>query len=64
MQEDINAQFGEAVAIRFYGASAEEQAELEKAAMEDEEKELHGTHGTLEEKAAATQQEVVTAAKA
>lgn len=33
--------------------------------MEDEEKELHGgTHGTLDEKAVATQQEVVTAARA
>ncbi len=38
--EDINVQFGEKVAIHFYGATAEEQAELEKAALKDEEDEL------------------------
>jgi len=37
--EDINALFGEQVAIRFYGATEDEKAELEKAAMEDEEQE-------------------------
>ena len=38
--EDINVQFGEKVAIHYYGATAEEQAELEKAAIKDEEQEL------------------------
>jgi hypothetical protein len=35
-QEDIYAQFGETVAVHCYGATNEEQAELEKAAEQDE----------------------------
>lgn len=38
--EDINVQFGEKVAIHYYGATVEESAELEKAAIKDEEEEL------------------------
>lgn len=34
--EDINAQFGEKVAIRFYGASEEEREEMERAVVADE----------------------------
>lgn len=43
--EDINAQFGEQVAIHFYGATEEEKAELDKAAIRDEEEELAGKRG-------------------
>jgi hypothetical protein len=38
--EDINAQFGEAVAVKFYGATEEEAKELEKKALQDEEMEV------------------------
>lgn len=38
--EDINVQFGEPVAIKFYHATEEEQARLEKAAIQDEENEI------------------------
>ena len=64
--EDINAQFGEKVAIHFYGATEEEKAEMEKAAVEDEEEELagrlpsvHSTQGVsaTDEKAAAIHSE-------
>lgn len=34
--EDINAQFGEKVAIHFYGATEEEKRELEDAVVADE----------------------------
>jgi hypothetical protein len=34
--EDINAQFGEQVAIKFYGATEQEKKELEEAAERDE----------------------------
>ena len=34
--EDINAQFGEKVAIHYYGATEEEKHELEQAVVEDE----------------------------
>lgn len=61
--EDINALFGEQVAIRFYGASEEEKAELEKAALEDEEQE-HRRHSLSERKASEIQQHEVTNAKA
>lgn len=40
--EDINTQFGEAVAIRFYGATEEEKRELEEAAERDEQQEKGG----------------------
>jgi hypothetical protein len=40
--EDINAQFGEQVAIHYYGATDAEKAELEQAAVEDEEFEVKG----------------------
>jgi Sugar (and other) transporter len=46
--EDINAQFGEKVAIHFYGATEEEKAELEKAAIRDEEEELAGKRGAVD----------------
>lgn len=55
--EDINALFGDQVAIRYYGASAEEQAELEKAAMEDKEKEELG-HAHTEKVAQVEQREL------
>lgn len=55
--EDINALFGEQVAIRFYGASEEEQAELERAAMEDKEKEKLG-HAYTEKVAHVEQREM------
>ena len=37
--EDINALFGEQVAIRYYGATEDEKIALEKAAMADKEQE-------------------------
>ena len=43
--EDINVQFGEKVAIRFYGATEEEERELEEAAHRDELEEKHGGKG-------------------
>jgi hypothetical protein len=59
LQEDINAQFGEKVAIHYYGATDAEKEEMEKAAQQDEEAELRKTG----EKTAGSveQQEVVTA---
>jgi hypothetical protein len=47
--EDINAQFGEAVAVKFYGATAEEQAQLEKAALQDEENEVQKARTSFNE---------------
>lgn len=38
--EDINAQFGEQVAIRYYGATEQEKAEMEAAAEADEKAEV------------------------
>lgn len=46
--EDINAQFGEQVAIRFMGASEEEKKELEMAAERDEIEEIHGKRQSME----------------
>lgn len=40
--EDINAQFGDNVAVHYYHATKEEQAELDRAAQEDEYQELRG----------------------
>jgi Sugar (and other) transporter len=40
--EDINAQFGEQVAIHYYGATEAEKQELEAAAARDEDEELKG----------------------
>ena len=64
--EDINAQFGDSVAIHFYGASEAEKAELEKAAMQDEEDEHrrgpsagHTTGASIDEKAVASHSEEV-----
>ena len=57
--EDINALFGDQVAIRFYGATEEEKAELEKAAMEDEEQE-HRHHSIGDGKTSEVQQLEVT----
>ncbi|KIV90616.1 hypothetical protein PV10_07901 [Exophiala mesophila] len=58
--EDINAQFGEQVAIHYYNATAEEQAELEKAAMQDEEAERRGIVGnTLDEKNGGVEQQEI-----
>lgn len=61
--EDINALFGEQVAIRFYGASEEERAELEKAALEDEEQEHH-RRSLSERKASEVQEHEFANAKA
>ena len=47
------------MAIRFYGATAEEQAELEKAAHEDEEAEIRGHLTHLDEKSGGVQQQEV-----
>lgn len=55
--EDINALFGERVAIRFYGATAEEEAELEKAAMKDKEEE-EMSHARAEKVAQVEQREL------
>ena len=41
--EDINAQFGDQVAIHFYGATDEEKREMEKAVLADEEHERRGS---------------------
>ena len=64
--EDINAQFGEKVAIHFYHATAEEQAELDRAAALDEEEEMkHKRLSVGDEKGAPVQQhEEVVHAKA
>lgn len=45
--EDINAQFGEQVAIHYYGASEQEKAELEEEAMHvgEHEKGAISVHG-------------------
>lgn len=61
--EDINALFGEQVAIRFYGATEEEKAELEKAALEDEEQE-HQRHSLGDGKTSETRQHEVANANA
>lgn len=69
--EDINAQFGEQVAIHFYGATEEEKAQLEKAAMRDEEEEITKKRGGLagdhhqvmDEKNAVTHSEEVAKAR-
>ncbi len=58
LQEDIGAQFGEQVAIHYYGATAEEQAELEKAALQDEEDEQR-KRTSIGDKGSAHQDEVV-----
>ena len=55
--EDINAQFGERVAIRYWGASEDEKRELEAAAVEDEEGERSGKKG--EEKRGMVHEEEV-----
>ena len=51
--EDINAQFGETVAIHYYGASEEEKKELEKAAAQDEIQ--HGDVRAVQEKGGAVE---------
>lgn len=65
LQEDINAQFGEKVAIHYFGATAEEQAEMDKAVQQDEEEEELRRHGgtTVTEKG-TTEHTEVTPAKA
>ncbi len=62
LQEDIGAQFGEKVAIHFYGATEEEKAELEKAAQQDEEDELRKL-GSDNEKVSGIHQEEITTSK-
>ena len=47
--EDINTQFGEQVAIHFYGATEAEKAELDKAAAQDEEEEMKGKRASAEQ---------------
>ncbi len=63
-QEDINAQFGDRVAIHYYGATDAEKEEMERAAQEDEEAELKKTRGSVSENekiaGAVQQQEIVT----
>lgn len=59
--EDINAQFGEQVAIHLYGATEAEKAELETAAQQDEENELRQRHSVGEKGVGLQQEEVVTA---
>ncbi|KAK5189082.1 hypothetical protein LTR96_011242 [Exophiala xenobiotica] len=54
--EDINAQFGEKVAIHYYGATQEEQAEMERGAQQDEEEDLR-KRGLVSEKTGAVQKE-------
>lgn len=54
--EDINAQFGEQVAVHWYRATEAEQAELEQAAIQDEQEETRG-HGLPGEKSNVVQQE-------
>jgi hypothetical protein len=51
--EDINAQFGETVAVKWYGATEEEKRELEVEAEQDEKMEQiarnHGVVSQVEE---------------
>ncbi len=61
-QEDIGAQFGEKIAIHYYGATEEEKAELEKAAQQDEENELR-KGGADNEKVTGIHQEEITTKK-
>ncbi|KIX06105.1 uncharacterized protein Z518_04079 [Rhinocladiella mackenziei CBS 650.93] len=61
--EDINAQFGEQVAIHFYGATDAEKAELEKAAQQDEEDEIR-RRPSIGEKAGRVEQAEIVASKA
>jgi hypothetical protein len=65
LQEDINAQFGEQVAIHYYGATDAEKEEMEKAAQQDEEAEMAKLGGVVSEKVASgvEQQEVVNTRK-
>jgi len=67
--EDINAQFGEKVAIHYYHATEEEQAELDRAAQQDEEEELRRASvgergGSIGEKGSNDVQHEVVNAKA
>lgn len=55
-QEDINAQFGEQVAIHYFGATEEEKAELERAAERDEELEKVGKVIGVDEKIGTAQE--------
>jgi hypothetical protein len=60
--EDINAQFGEQVAVHWYGATETEKAEFEQAALQDEENERR--HSTSGDKANTVQQEEVSGKQA
>lgn len=60
--EDINALFGEQVAVRFMGATEEEKAALEKAAREDEEQE-HRRRSLGDGKASEVQQHEIASVK-
>ncbi|KAK5257344.1 hypothetical protein LTR40_009634 [Exophiala xenobiotica] len=60
--EDINAQFGEQVAVHWYGATETEKAEFEQAAMQDEENERR--HSTSGDKTNTVQQEEVSGKQA
>jgi hypothetical protein len=57
--EDINAQFGEAVAVKFYGATEEEAKELEKKALQDEEMEVKKGRSSLGEQREVGEKEEV-----
>jgi Sugar (and other) transporter len=71
--EDINEQFGEKVAIHYYGATEAERAEMDKAVVQDEEEEIvkkrgsvtgpRGDSDVMEEKNAATHSEEVERAR-
>ncbi|KAK5418077.1 hypothetical protein LTR06_001826 [Exophiala xenobiotica] len=60
--EDINAQFGEQVAVHWYGATETEKAEFEQAAIQDEENERR--HSTSGDKTNTVQQEEVSGKQA
>jgi len=57
--EDINAQFGEQVAVHWYGATEAEKAELEQAAIQDEQAETHGDAFSSGKSNAVQQEEFV-----
>jgi len=60
--EDINAQFGEQVAVHWYGATEAEKAELEQAVIQDEENERR--HSTSGDKSNTVQQEEISGKQA
>ncbi|OAL23855.1 hypothetical protein AYO20_10875 [Fonsecaea nubica] len=57
--EDINAQFGEQVAIHYFGATEAEKEEMEKAAQQDEENELRQRAPSTEKASGVQEQELI-----